>query len=277
MTSDWRLSCVPMIYFKAMVLERTMLLEEWFPIAADLGVMGTEIHDRSLRATDSVYLDHIAEAVRDARLKVSQFVMAPDLCHPDPDKRAEQVGTVRVAVDIARRLSATCVRVTAGQAHQGVSRGQAIAWAVASLREVLPYAEANGALLALENHFKDYFWSQSDITQVGEVFLTIVRELADTPLRVNFDTGNPLMIGEDPAPLLQAVRDRVVHVHCADRFPGKYEHTACGEGAVDFPSLFRLLKEINYAGWLSVEYNGSEGLAGLKRSLDYVRRTWDGA
>lgn len=274
MTTYPQLSCVPVIYFRAIVLEHTMELEDWFPIAASLDVTGTEIHYRSLRSANPDYVDRIASAAGEMGLQVSQLIISPDLCHPDPDQRAAEIADVVEAVDVACHLNATCVRLTAGQAHPGAGRERAITWAAASFREVLPYAEERGVHLAFENHYKDYFWKQPDISQVGEVFLEIVRRLVDTPLRINFDTGNPLMIEEDPLPLLRAVRDRVVHVHCSDRYPGRYEHVICGQGGVDFPALFRLLKEIDYAGWLSIEYNGSGGLQGLRSSIDYVRRTW---
>lgn len=269
-----RFSAVPVIFFKPMVLDRTMTLEEWFPLAASLGLDGTEIHDRSLASFELAYLDHIGQELAKHSLRVSQLVGASDFTHPDPQVRARELDITRRNIDAAARLGATCVRVTAGQAHPGVSREQGIAWAVEGLRAAVEYAESRGVWVAYEDHYKDYFWERPDFSQRGEAFLEIVDRLRDTPLKINFDFGNPVMIGEDPLTLLRQVVDRVVHVHCSDRLPGEYLHRIAGEGAVDFEAGFRILHEAGYDGWLSSEYNGTQGIEGLRRSLNHLRRMW---
>ncbi len=269
-----RFSAVPVIFFKSIVLERTMKLEEWFPLAASLELDGTEIHDRMLESFEPAYLDHIGQELARYDLQVSQLVGAADFTHPDPDVRTYELGVTKRNIDAAARLDATCVRVTAGQAHPGVSRKQGVAWAAEGLRAAVEHAETRGVWVAYEDHYKDYFWERPDFSQRGEIFLEIVDRLRDTPLKINFDFGNPVMIGEDPLALLRQVVDRVVHVHCSDRFKGEYPHRIAGEGAVDFPAGFRILREAGYDGWLSSEYNGTEGMEGLRRSLEYLRRMW---
>lgn len=269
-----RFSTVPMIFFKPMVLDRTMRLEEWFPIAASLSVDGTEIHDRSLASFEPAYLESICQAIADHGLVVSQFVGAADLTNPDPDVRAYELAITKRNIDVAARLRATCIRATAGQAHSGISHEQGVIWAAEGLRAAVEYAERRGVWVAYEDHYKDYFWERPDFSQRGEIFLEIIDRLRETPLKVNFDFGNPVMIGEDPVALLAHVVDRVVHVHCSDRFKGEYPHRIAGEGSADFPAGFRILRNAGYDGWLSSEYNGTQGVDGLRRSLDYVRRTW---
>lgn len=269
-----RCSAVPIIYFRPMVLDRTMRLEEWFPIAASIGLDGTEIHDRSLVSFEPAYIDSIGQALDRCGLLVSQVVGASDFTHPDPAARADELLITKRNIDAAARLGATCIRATAGQAHRGITREQGIAWAVEGLAAAVDYAQPRGVWVAYEDHFKDFFWEQPDFSQRGEVFLEIVDRLRDTALKVNFDFGNPIMIGEDSIAILQQVADRVVHVHCSDRFTGEYPHQVAGEGSADFPSGFRVLRQTGYDGWLSSEYNGSGGLDGLRQSLDYIRRTW---
>src|SRR5512137_661340 len=117
-----KFSAVPMIYFKPMVLNRTMKLEEWFPIAASLGIDGTEIHDRSLISFDPAYLDFISRELAKNRLAVSQFIGAADFTHPDSAVRAEELKITKRNIDAAARLGANSVRLTAGQVHPNVSR-----------------------------------------------------------------------------------------------------------------------------------------------------------
>ena len=54
------------------------------------------------------------------------------------------------------------------------------------------------------------------------------------------------------------------------------EHTVIGEGAVDFPAIFRTLKrEADFDGWISLEAGGTRGEDGIRQGIDYVKQTWD--
>lgn len=269
------LAAVPIIYFEALALDRSMELSEWFSVARDLGLDGTEIHHRSLRSHERAHVEAVGEDLRRSGLAVSQIVGAADLTHPDPAVRETEVAATLLNVDLAVALGAECVRVTAGQTHVEVSHAQGVALAVDGIRRVGEYADARGVRAAYENHYKDYFWPQPDFSQRAAVFLEILDQLRDTPVGVNFDCSNQVMIGEDPVQLLRQVCDRVVHVHCSDRVaPNEYLHAVTGEGIVDYPAIFRLLREVGYDGWLSIEYNGTQGLDGLRRSVENVRRLW---
>ena len=48
-------------------------------------------------------------------------------------------------------------------------------------------------------------WEYRDFSEAPEIFLEIVRRTEGTGLGVNIDTGNPLVQGEDPLPLLRRV------------------------------------------------------------------------
>ena len=268
-------SAVPMIFFKAMVLEKTMKLEEWFPIASSLGVQGTEIHDRSLASFDAAYLDAIGKEIKKNGIVVSQFIGAADFTHPDPEARKNELAITKRNIDAAARLGANSVRLTAGQVHPNVSREQGVRWACEGLKAASDYAVEKKVWVAYEDHYKDYFWERPDFSQKGEIFLEIVERLRGTALRVNFDFGNPVMIGEDPIALLKKVVDLVVNVHCSDRFQGEYPHQIAGQGSVDFPAGFKILHQAGYKGWLSSEYNGNQGVEGLRKSLEYIRKTWE--
>ena len=272
-----RLSAVPMIFFKPMVLDRTMKLEEWFPIAASLGIEGTEIHDRSLASFEPAYLGFIGGELKKNKLAVSQVIGAADFTHPEPAVRAKELEITRRNIEVAARLGANSVRLTAGQVHPGVSREQGVTWASEGLKASVEYALGRDVWVAYEDHYKDYFWERPDFSQRGEIFLEIVGRLRDTALKVNFDFGNPVMIGEDPIALLREVVDRVVNVHCSDRFQGEYAHQIAGQGSVDFPAGFRILQKAGYDGWLSSEYNGTQGVEGLRASLDFIRKAWHAA
>jgi sugar phosphate isomerase/epimerase len=185
------------------------------------------------------------------------------------------VALTRTHIDTAAFVGAHCVRLTAGQQHTETSRAEGVRFVVDCFRQCLDYAATRGVYLAFENHYKDYFWSQPDFSQQHEVYLAIFDQLRDAGLKANFDCANPIMIGADPVALLRRVAPYVVHVHCTDRpVQFEYTHVPAGEGLVDYPTVFALLQEAGYDGWLSVEYNGTEGVDGLRRALAFVHRTW---
>jgi len=268
-------SCLPMIYFKAIALQQTLSLFDWLDTASGLPLDGTEIHWRMLPNAPGD-IDRLRAALQARRLRVSQVTCAPDFTNPDATVRTAEIARTRNDIEVAAALGATCVRITAGQAHPQTTRVDGIRWVVEAVRPLLEHAARHQVWLAFENHYKDYFWEYPDFAQRAETFLEIVHALGPHGLRVNYDTSNQVMIGEDPLAALAEVQNLVVHVHCSDRVgPGTYLHAPAGEGVVDFPAIFRLLQTSGYDGWLSAEYNGPEGLDGLTRALGYIRATWE--
>jgi sugar phosphate isomerase/epimerase len=271
-----RLSCDPIIFFKQIVEEHTMSLMDWFPIASDLGLDGTEIQHNCLHSGEKEYLDWILEGIQRYGLQISQFIASPDFTNPDETMRSFQVSKMKTYIDLAQYFGAHCVRITAGQEYPNISRDVGIGWIVTCFTELLEYTVGKGIWLAYENHYKDYFWEHPDFSRDSSIFIEIVDRLKDTALKVNFDCSNPIVVGQDPVSLLKLIVDRVVHVHCNDRVAlYQYDHAVVGEGLVNIPELFGILKQHNYDGWLSIEYNGKQGIEGLKKSINYVRTTWE--
>jgi sugar phosphate isomerase/epimerase len=108
-----------------------------------------------------------------------------------------------------------------------------------------------------------------------------IQWLVDSPaLRINFDTGNAYLAGEDPYAWLERVRDRVVHVHAKDisvehshaergKVTGTPVGCACGDGVIDWERVVRILKTVPREVCLSVECGTVDQAA---RSLEHLRR-----
>ena len=112
--------------------------------------------------------------------------------------------------------------------------------------------------------------------------LTRILDLVDSPwIRVNYDCGNTFLAGEDPYAMLDAVIDRVVHVHAKDisRKTGRCRSAARSRAppsaapAVTARSTgigsSERLKQAGFDGVLSVEC-GTEDEA--ERSLVHLTR-----
>ncbi len=125
-----------------------------------------------------------------------------------------------------------------------------------TLKTVLRTAERHGIYIGIEPH--------QSISKTTAGLLRIAT-LVDSPmLRVNYDTGNAFLGGEDPYVGLETVLDRVVHVHAkdisikqAETEKGKVSGTpvgcACGDGVIDWTRVVKILRGADFDGVLSVE------------------------
>ena len=108
----------------------------------------------------------------------------------------------------------------------------------------------------------------------------------DSPyLRMNMDTGNTFIAGQDPVAFLSRFRDRVSHVHIKDvsqslaaaaraaSSPGiAVSQCAIGDGvnAENIRTCVEMLIQGGYDGVLSLECEGQGGPM-IERSLGWVR------
>ncbi|MFW6068782.1 MAG: sugar phosphate isomerase/epimerase family protein [Chloroflexota bacterium] len=122
-------------------------------------------------------------------------------------------------------------------------------------------------------------------------FMKRMLDFFDTPhLRLNMDTGNTFIAGQDPVAFLQRFKDRVSHVHIKDvseslaaaargELTGiAVSHQAIGQGvnAENIQRCFDILVDIEYDGVVSIECEG-EGGPMIENSLRWVRNLVDDA
>jgi sugar phosphate isomerase/epimerase len=83
-------------------------------------------------------------------------------------------------------------------------------------------------------------------------------------LKINYDTGNAYLGGEDPYEGLKTVGHLVAHVHAKDislqhsqaergKTTGTPVGCACGDGVIDWARVVSILREAGFHGVLSVE------------------------
>ncbi|MFB0523313.1 MAG: sugar phosphate isomerase/epimerase family protein, partial [Candidatus Bathyarchaeia archaeon] len=226
------------------------------------------IYQGFLSSWDRSHLTKLSEVVHSQGLEVSMFAGYNNFGYPDKSELEKQISLLKRNVDAALVFGTRIVRVVSGSWHPGLSRDQALINVAECLRKSVEYAEERGVTLALEDH--------PQIGTRSADFMKILR-LADTDeLKVNLDTSNPMVSGEDAVDLVKLVKDRVVHVHASDRNEN-LEHIVVGEGVVKFPQIFQGLKGGGFDDWISLEVGGEEGKEGIRRSMAYVRETWKAA
>ena len=259
------ISCIPLLFFPDMLQTRTMSVEEWIKMASKLGLDGIEMYEPYLTNWKADYLSRLSDTVHNAGLAVSMFTSYADFSNADPPIRTAQVSNVKRAVNAAVAFKTNIVRITAGRWIDGISIDKTLNNVAGGIKECLDYAESRGVMLALEDH-------PEVGTQITH-FMRILELVGDHRLKVNLDTSNPMVSGDNAVDLVELVKDRVVHVHASDRNKD-LEHTVAGSGAVDFPGIFTILKRAGFAGWISLEAGGTKGEESIRQGMEYIKRTW---
>ncbi|MCZ8523191.1 MULTISPECIES: sugar phosphate isomerase/epimerase family protein [Paenibacillus] len=230
-------------------------------------------------------LEEVRGALTEHRMQVAAVGASNNFSHPDPQRRREEVAEILSAVNLAEAFGARIVRVFAGdRPPDGYAFDEVKSWIVEGLREAAAAAAEKGIVLCLENH--GIFAGKAAQVQA------ILDEVGSPYLRSTFDTGNFLLVGEDPSAALEALSPQVEHVHFKDFVPvdGSYEGRAytgltgerfagriAGEGTIDLQGLIGRLHQDGYNGWLTVEYEGDDeqkhGAAGSISNLARILRS----
>lgn len=243
--------------------------------AAEIGAEGVELLDVFWRDQERE-VPQVERALRDTGLPVSAYAIGNDLAQLAEAERAAQAQMIRDGIDMARRLGSPRLRVFSGSEKEGVDPDEAFTWIVEGLRMSAAYATEQGITLVLENH--GLFAGRAD--QVRHIIETV----ASPALRANLDTGNFLLVNEDPVAAIQDLAPLAAYVHLkdfrrlsdgehsAEAYTGidgsRYEGTVIGEGDVDLRAALDGLRSAGYDGWLSIEYEGTgEPRTGLEASL----------
>jgi sugar phosphate isomerase/epimerase len=144
-------------------------------------------------------------------------------------------------------------------------------------RLVVKHAEAYGITINIEPH--GHFTTKPE-------FMAEMLAFADSPfLRMNMDTGNTFIAGQDPVAFVTKFKGKVSHVHIKDVSPSFAEamrskltgipvsHCAVGEGvnAGNIQKVVKILSDAGYKGVLSIECEGAGGPM-IEKSLAWVRK-----
>src|SRR6266540_2512594 len=266
-----RISVFPKCYFDPLC-RGEMEYATWIRSAAALGAEGLEHYDGFFRSLRDADVDPIISVMADTGQVSSMLCFSPDFTHPDAAERARQVERQQAAIDLAVRLGTKFCRTLSGQRHPGLTRREGIARTVDALCRSLEYAERHDVVLCMENHYKDGTWRYPEFAQPEDIFLEIIEHIESPSFGVQYDPSNAFVGGFDPVKFLEKVRHRVVTMHASDRYlaPGAtladlatgdgatgyasaLKHGETGKGLNDYDAIFRLLAEVGFSGWISVE------------------------
>lgn len=165
---------------------------------------------------------------------------------------------------------------------EGLTDEQALKMMRGIYRDVIDVAQRYEMIINIEPH--GYYTTKPE-------FMEQMLDFVDSPyLRMNMDTGNTFIAGQDPVAFLNKFKDKVSHVHIKDvsesmaaSLRGELtgiavSHTAIGDGVnVDnIKKCFDILVDIKYDGVVSIECEGQGGPM-IEKSLAFVRELVDDA
>ena len=160
------------------------------------------------------------------------------------------------AIRFAAAIGAPVVNTDEGIRPPWVSLEDAFHVMKYTLTTILQTAERYGVYVGIEPH--------QSISRTTEGLLRIATLVKSPRLRVNYDTGNAYLAGEDPYAGLKAVQHLLVHMHAKDiaikqaeaekgKVTGTAVGCACGDGVIDWAKVIAILRQGGYDGMLSVE------------------------
>ncbi len=270
-----KLSILPVSYFNE-IIEGRMTIGDWAREGVSLNLDAIDISIILLRSRGIEYLRSFRHEIENEGISVCGASTYPDFTHPEQTVRKQQLEIFTEDLKALAEVGTRIVRVTAGQAHPGVSRADGINWAVDSIISSVPVAEAAGIQLVFENHAKPGVWKYHDFDFSPDIFLEIADQLSESPVLIQFDTANPIAFGVEPGPLLTKVIDRTAVVHASDtEIKGDLLPSVIGKGLVPFAELFTQLSLSEYEGWITIEEASMTGKKGVAEAVRFIRETWD--
>lgn len=122
-----------------------------------------------------------------------------------------------------------------------------------------------GIKYAVENHPAPNYEKPEDVAELISRYETI---------GANVDSGIYNMQGYDVLGAADLFGDKIYHVHFKDTFVGGEGCMPIGEGDAPMKELLLKLRDKNYGGMVSVEFEfEGDPVPGLKTSIDFMKKT----
>jgi inosose dehydratase len=260
---------------------------------ADQGGEHVEIVPMGFSLIDNPELiDEIKAVAKEVGIDISNYAIGANFAvQEDAEALEQEIQNVMRHVDVAAALGVKLMRhdVAFRPAPEGtVAQFEVdLPVLVKACQRIADYAAGFGITTSVENH--GYYVQSSERIQ------RLLHETARSNFKTTLDVGNFLCVDEDP---VSAVKNNIPYasiVHAKDfywrpsyRNPGEgwfqtshgnyLRGAIVGQGDIDMPEVFRVLKQSGYDGYISVEFEGMEDCKTASRiAMDNVRRLWEEA
>ncbi|UCD29915.1 MAG: sugar phosphate isomerase/epimerase [Planctomycetota bacterium] len=211
----------------------------------------------------------------DNGLKVSQI----DASYPiiGPPGATLAVRYVQRAIQFAAAIGCPCVDTSdSASVPTGYTEEKLMAMTKENYRQILDWADDYDIIINVEPH--------GPFTTNPDTMERILNFFDNPRLKMNFDTGNTYISGQDPVKFCQRFIDKISHMHIkdvskelADAVRGgetgiAMSESAIGEGvnADNIDAIIQLLKKKKWDGVVSIECQGTKRC--IAKSIEWLRQ-----
>jgi len=255
--------------------------------ASEFGFDGVELLLIQMESEENSYLQKIKKKAFDAGLNIMGLSTHQSFVSPDPLKRKENIDLTKHQIEIAHSLGIPTIRINTGRwgttkpigdksefdvlmdnkgvesVIEGYTEEDGFKWVIDSIAECIPTAEKNGVVLGLENH-----WGLG-LTSKG--VMRIVNAINSPWLSVTLDTGNFFDNREEQ---LKELAPHTCLIQ-AKTYYGGAKWPAFNEINMDYPSIGELMRNNNYKGYISLEFEGNaDANIAIPQSLELLRKSF---
>lgn len=168
-------------------------------------------------------------------------------------------------VDLAADFGAKLVLYIAGWQIYGSTREDCLAWTQDGLTRIAKHAADRGIVIAIEPTAAD-----SNLIDTPHQALELMRAVGASNVKTMFDTYHALYRDDVSADHVRILGKDLAHIHLADTDRG-----APGDGTVDWLGVLQAVKDIGFAGHLTMETGfhkrAVEPDAYARRGLAYMK------
>jgi sugar phosphate isomerase/epimerase len=255
-------------------------LEESIRLIKEIGYEGVEIlcdvphaYPPQLKEEDIL---SIGETVSKSKIEISNLnaftlYAITDVYHPSWIENDTQLRGLRIqhtnnCLNLARKIGARNISTEPGGPieisnktinfnYNGSSDKESGRYHIQKPQEIFIEGIAKSAKIAEECGVKILVEPEPGLLiENSQQFLRFINNIDSTHIGLNFDIGHFFCVREDPADLIYRLGDYIGHFHLADIAQTRvHNHLIPGQGAIDFISIFKAIKGINYNGFVTVE------------------------
>jgi len=212
-----------------------MSLEDFVRTCYAIGLDGVELTEYYFPTTETGFLKRIKRQAFALGLDIVGTAIGGAFAVPD-EPRAAHEAFARRWIDVSVALGAPYMRVFAGPVPDGHTEEEAVAWCIAGLKAIAPYAEERGVIIGLENH--------GGITSTAEQVLRIIEGVDSEWVRVNLDVGN---YRGDPYREIEETVPYAVSVHAKPAIGG--------DRPLDYARVVHILRSGGFNGYMNIEFH----------------------
>ncbi len=248
--------------------------------AAKLGVEGIDILHRQMERVDNKYINELKRRAYVNGIAFTCLSIHQGFVTPDKTEWQKNVDKTKECIELAAKMGIPCLRLNSGRwgttatfdelmknrgkepILSGYTEDDGFKWCIDAIQQCLPTAEEHGVVLALENH-----WG---LCSTSEGMLRIKKAIDSPWLGFLMDTGNFL---ENPYSKLEAIAPQTVFVQAKTYYGGGEWYSL----DLDYNRIIHILNNVNYHGYISLEYEGKEDAAtAVPKSIAMLRKAMNG-